>query len=177
MTDIMIWPCITPLLTTINCSGVTGIMLDTKLAKPAIGNITTPKVSMFRKRQLSNIWIEISQVIKEKAVKNPRSRPSLCPIDWCSVAACKVNPISAGVNESQRCWVVLFDWCFSWLKIKNADKQYKTMLRALAMVGNIIIFLWSRTRIVTEFFKCRTTLRYTQIYVLVYLEIHNLACA
>lgn len=42
------------------------------------------------------------------------------------------------------------------------------------MVGNIIIYLWSRTRIVTEFFKRRTTLQYVQRYLLGYLEIHNL---
>jgi hypothetical protein len=30
----------------INCSGVTGVMLEAKLAKPAMGNIIIPNVSM-----------------------------------------------------------------------------------------------------------------------------------
>ena len=46
MTDIMMWPCIVTLLTTINFADVRGVMLEAKLAKPAIGNMTIPKASM-----------------------------------------------------------------------------------------------------------------------------------
>ena len=66
--------------------------------------------------------------------------------------------MKAGNSEIQRCCsTVLFESCLSWLKIKNADKQYKTMLRALAIVGDIITYLYSRFWSVTDILKPRTT--------------------
>jgi hypothetical protein len=50
------------------------------------------------------------------------------------------------------------------LKIKKADKQYKNRLRALAVVGDIIIYLWSRLRSVTDIFKRRTNDGLLKIY-------------
>ena len=64
--------------------------------------------------------------------------------------------MSAGVRENQRWRADLVAKLLSWLKIKNADIKYKTEASALAMVGDITIFQWSRSRIVTDIIKRRT---------------------
>ena len=92
---------------------------------------------------LSKIRIDTSQVISDKATKKPRLSPSGWYIRLLSDRAWRKVATNAGASATQRGWEV----SPSCLNTRNADRQYSTVVRTLAVVGNIVSSQWLRCEV------------------------------